>query len=49
MQQALAAVKNGVAVAEASRLYGVPRTTLYYKKIGKYREKNGTVYLLDHS
>ncbi|KAI4454097.1 homeobox-like domain superfamily [Holotrichia oblita] len=36
MQQALAAVRSGMAVSTSSRTYKVPRTTLLYKHTGKY-------------
>lgn len=35
MKQALAAVRSGVNVMEASRQFGVPRSTLIYKSSGK--------------
>lgn len=36
MEQALSAVKGGMKVREAARCFGVPKTTLLYRNIGKY-------------
>lgn len=35
MKQAFAAVNGGMKIREAERCFGVPRTTLLYRKIGK--------------
>ncbi|KAJ8885602.1 hypothetical protein PR048_011800 [Dryococelus australis] len=39
MKEVLQAVKNGMALAEASRTFNVLRTTLTYKFSGRYPEK----------
>ena len=36
MEKALEAVKNGIPVFRASKMFNVPRTTLLYKHTGKY-------------
>ena len=41
LTEAVRAVKNGMAKRTAAKKYGIPRTSLYDKLNGKYREGKG--------